>query len=911
MAAALGSIELVGREAELGQVAEWLELLSSGPAGLVIAGEPGIGKTSIWSAAVERAREAGAVLLTRPVEAELPLGYAGLADLLAEAATPVLDELPEPLARALAAALLLRDEPEGAEPLAVARGTLAALRALAERSPVVVAIDDVQWLDAASARALAYSARRFDEAPIGVALSRRDGHDDPLELAGALRDRTLELHLAGLSAGALGHLLRARVDQQTPRRVVMQVHERSGGNPFFALELARASGDVLPTSLRDVVERRLHALPRAAVPAVELAAILGPAPVAAFKDEAALDAALAAGVLVEREGEVRFAHPLLAAGSYERLPVGRRRSLHRRVAERSSGIEERARHLALATLEPDPDVAALLDEAAHGAQLRGASEFAVELAAQARRLTPGHDVETMVERTLTEAEYLYVAADEPGARARVDEVLASGLRGAVRARALIHRALHASEPEAAVALCEEAVAEQHADARLAARALSTLAWQRGAWLGDVEAALPEAVAAVELAEPLDDEATLVTVLTGAGLIGALAGDPRGERFFRRAVEIADRVQANHMQQVPGDREPRSAFAHQLWWRGDFTQADELLDCEREDAERHGDEGALMRLGVFRGELELRRGRWDEAEHRLEEALEDARDYWRIAALEVRCLVRGRRGDPAAITDAAEIAASPFAASHPGIAATAEYAVGLVELGAGDAARAAERLLRLAGLTERLGAYAERVLAAIPDAVLALLEAGRIEEAERLTARLEARAAKGDHPWASAAAALCRGSVLLATGDLDVSLARLGEGRRGFETIGAQWELARALLAEGNALRRAGTRTEAAASLERAAAIFGGLRAEPWRRRALDELRRARPRPRRDDSLTAAESRVATLVAAGRTNREVAAELFTTVATVEAHLTRIYRKLELRSRTELTRAVADGRVELDS
>jgi DNA-binding CsgD family transcriptional regulator len=900
------SIELVGREPELERVTGWVELLSSGPAGVVVAGDPGIGKTSVWSAALDRAGQAGAlVLATRPVEAELPLGYAGLTDLLVVAAEPLLEELSEPLARALAAALLLRNEPGGADPLAVARGTLAALRALAERGPVVVGIDDVQWLDAASARALAYVARRLGDAPIGFALSRRDGHDDPLELHDALGDRSLELHLGGLSAGALGHLLRTRVDEQTTRRVVLRVHERSGGNPFFALELARAPGAVLPTSLRAVVERRLQELPQAAMPAVELTAVLGSARVADFTD-AALDSALSAGVLIEREGEVRFAHPLLAAGSYERLPAGRRRALHRRAAERSSGIEERARHLALATADSDPEVATLLDEAARAAQLRGASEFAVELAAQARRLTHRADVEALAERTLAEAEYLYVAADEPAARARVQEVLASGSRGEVRARALIHGALHASDPEAAVALCEEAVSEQHGDPRLAARAMALLAWQRGAWLGDVEPALFEAVAAVELAEALDDEATLATVLTGAGLICGLAGDPRSERFFRRAVEIADRGR-----KVAGDREPRSAFAHQLWWRGHFAEAEELLEREGDEALRHGDEGALMRLGVFRGELELRRGDWDEAERSLEGTLEVARDYWRIAALEVRAQVRARRGDPAALGDAAEIAASPFAASDPVIAATADFTVGLVALGAGDAGRAAPGMLRLAGLTKRLGAHAERVLAAIPDTVLALLEAGRAEEADRLTARLEARAAKGDHRWASAAAGLCRGSVLLAAGDVVGAQTLLAESRHVFETIGAQWELAQALLAEGNALRRAGTRTAAGDALERASAIFGELGADPWRRRALDDLRRARPRPRRDDSLTAAESRVAALVAAGRTNREVAAELFTTVATVEAHLTRIYRKLELRSRTELARAVADGRVAFDS
>ena len=709
---------------------------------------------------LERARGVGVrVLVTRPVDAELPLGYVGLTDLLAEAAGPVLDEVSAPLARALGAAVLLHDDPDGADPLAVARGALAALRVLAERAPLLVAIDDVQWLDAASARAFAYAIRRLDDARIGVAVSLREGHRDPLELADALRDRIVELRLGGLSAGALGHLLRARVDHQLPRRAVARIHERSGGNPFFALELARAADDVLPTSLREVVERRLRTLPEGAVPAVELAAVLGPAPVASFGDPAALDAALATGVLVESEDQVRFAHPLLAAGAYERLPTGRRRSLHMQASEQPSGVEEHARHLALATGEPDAEVAALLDEAARMAQRRGASEFAVDLATHARRLTPVADVEAIVERTLAEAEYLYVAADEPAARARVDEVLASGARGAVRARALTHRALHASGPEEAVALCEAAVAEQHSDPRLAARALSTLAWQRGAWLGDLEAALPEAVASVELAEALDDEPTMATVLTGAGLISALAGDPRAEPFFLRAIEIAGRVVRQ-----PGDREPRSAFAHQLMWRGDFARAEELLEQESEEAQAHGDEGALMRLSVFAGELEFRRGRWDEAEARLDEALEDARDYWRIASLEVRCLVRGRRGEQAALADAAQIAASPFAANHV-IAAIAEYAVGLVELGAGDVGRAAERLHSLAGLTERLGAYAERVLAAIPDAALALLEAGRIEEAEQLTARLEARAAKGDHPWATAAAALCRGSVLLAAGDL--------------------------------------------------------------------------------------------------------------------------------------------------
>lgn len=908
MAAAAETIELVGRESELRRVAAWTQRLGGGASALLVEGEAGIGKTTVWAAAASAARATGAlVLTTRPAEVELPLGYAGLGDLLGEVAPAIVRELPEPLARALEAALLLRDDERGADPSAVARGTLRALQALAARSAVVLAVDDVQWLDPASARSLAFALRRLGGAPVAVVASLREGQLEPLDLAEAFGDGLERIRLDGLTPGALGRLLRLRVDPQLPRRTVVGIATRSAGNPFFALELTREpQTSALPATLRDVVDRRLAALPRAAERAVAEVSVLGPAPPGSFEDAEALDAALASGVLVEREGRIRFAHPLLAAGSYERLSPARRRALHRRAAERSGGLEERARHLALATGAPDAEIAGLLDRAVEAALRRGAGEFAVELAGQARRLTPPADVDAFVTRTLTEAECLYVAADEPAARERVDEVLASGLRGAVRARALIHRALHAWEPEEAVALCEEAVAERHDDDGLAARALSTLAWQRGAWLGEVATALPEAVAAVELAEGLDDESALATVLTGAGLICALAADSRGERFFQRAVEIADRIQ-----KAPGDREPRSAYAHQLWWRGDFEAAERLLDAELEQSTRHGDDGARMRLAVFRAELELRRGRWDETERLIAEALDDARGYWRIAALEVRCLARGRRGDPAALADATELDESGFAARDPALAGAGAYARGLVALSAGEVGPAAEQLLRLADLTERLGARAERVLAAIPDATLALLEAGRVDDAERLTTRVESRAAQGHHPWASGAAALCRGSILLAAAELDGARARLGEARRSFEELGARWELARALLAEGNALRRAGARTDAAGALERAAAIFGELRAAPWQRRALDELRRARPRPRRDDSLTAAESRVAALVAAGRTNKEVAAELFTTVATVEAHLTRIYRKLDIRSRTELARAVADGRVELDA
>jgi DNA-binding NarL/FixJ family response regulator len=172
-----------------------------------------------------------------------------------------------------------------------------------------------------------------------------------------------------------------------------------------------------------------------------------------------------------------------------------------------------------------------------------------------------------------------------------------------------------------------------------------------------------------------------------------------------------------------------------------------------------------------------------------------------------------------------------------------------------------------------------------------------------------RYAEDGHIWAVPAALRCRALILLAQGDAEGADAAADEAARGFESAGFPLDRGRALLVAGEALRRAGERRRAAEKLDAAKAIFTELGATLWVARAEAELRRARPRPRRDRELTSAERRVATLVAEGKTNREVASQLFTTVATVEAHLTRIYRKLGVRSRTELARRVAEDTLSL--
>lgn len=906
MGATFESAELIGRDAELTAVRRWLGLLRAGPAGLAVVGEAGIGKTSLWSAAIGMAREDGArILIARPVGAELTLGYAALGDLLQGVADEVIPALPAPQAAALAAALSLVSDPEPGNPLLVGRATLAALRILSAGGPLLLAIDDVQWLDPSSARALAFAARRVGDERIGFAVSLRDGHDDPLRLATGLEQRYLEIRLTGLSLGATGHLLRARMTSAMPRRRLVRIHEQAVGNPFFALELARQSDDTdaIPSALAELVLHRLDAA-QAGQSAIELLAVLGPVPVSAFPDPIALDAAVTDGVLVERDGEVRFAHPLLAAGAYERLPPARRRQLHRTAARSAASIEERARHLALAANGADPEVAVILDEAARSARARGAPEAAAELMAHARRLTPSDDIISRSRRMIDEAEDLLLADDGPRGRVLAEQVLAGDVGGAIRVRALFVAALTSLDPREAVSRLEAAVAVQHEDRILAARTLAQLAWQRGAWLGDVEPAIDEALAAVAQADAIGDPATLVSALTTAGLVLSLSNRPGAAEHFQRALSITDRIPL-----AVGDRMPDVAFALERSWRGDFVTATSLLAQARRAAEEQGNEWVIMRLNHFDAELAMRRGRWDDAARLFEDALVDAADYWRARTLVLRAILRARRGDPRATDDAEELRASPAAATDPLMSAAAEFTLGLLDHAAGRMGDAANRVARLAGTDALAGSRSAEFAATIPEIVAILVEAGRVGEAAALGQGLARRSVQLA-PWSDAAASLCLGLVAHASGRMDEAGSLLAAARAGFTDIGAPWELAQTLVAEGSLLRRMGHRRDAGALLDQAIMIFDGLGAEPSARRAREELRRARPRRRHDDSLTGAETRVASLVAQGMTNREIAAQQFTTVATVEAHLTRIYSKLGIRSRTDLARRVSDGSIRLD-
>ena len=820
-------------------------------------------------------------------------------------------QLPDPLARALASALLRTDPEPGLDPHAVGRGLVQAIRVLESCGPLVLALDDIQWLDAPSSRAISFAVRRL-KGSVGLLATWRDaeGPQDPLDLERTLGDRLTRLDVGPLSSGAIQLLLR-HAGSDLPQRSLLRLHATSGGNPFYALELARSAATPgLPHALRTVVSQRLTRLPDIARPAVELAAVLGPIDAGRLTrslegGEAALDAAVEAGLMVIRDGHACFDHPLLAAGAYESIAPGRRRALHRQALGIVHNLEEQARHVALATDGHDGDAAVLLEKAALAARSRGAPESGAELARQSRRLTPPSNADDHARRSVLQADLLYLAGADEEASKLVDEVLRSDVQGLPRARALIHRVQHDEEPHVAVARLEEAVAEATADDIVRARALATLAWMRGVWAGDLDRAVDEARAAVALAVSKGDSAVLTTALTTAAILHTYRGDPEAESYFHRAIECAD-----GFEWIAGDRSPFVAFAHHRFWQGDWEGADALLARERAQAFENGEESRLERLNIFEADLAIRRGHWSNADRLLQDALAWAPPgYWRTRALLSRALLNARRGAREALDDVAASSSSPATTADPVLAATASYATGLVALAEGRAQDAAACLAPLPDFLETQGLRELSILLVAPDAVEALVNAGDLSAATVMTDQLQRRAEACHHPLGLPATARCRGLLFLAGGDMDSALSQLARSRDSFERVDMPYELARTLLVEGNALRRARRRSLAGDALDQARQIFESLGAEQWAHRCQQELRRARPRLGHGLGLTEAERRVASLVVAGKTNREVATGLFTSVATVEAHLTRIYRKLGLRSRTELVLAVADGRVKL--
>jgi DNA-binding CsgD family transcriptional regulator len=917
--------EILGRDAELAAIASFLDRLEAGPVALVVEGEAGIGKTTLWEAGVAAAHRRGyPVLACRPVEAEATLSFAALGDLLDRVLDEVLAALPDPQRRAVEVALLRADAGEDpADQRAVSVATLGLLRLLARSGPLVVAIDDVQWLDGPSARVLEFAVRRLTCEPVGLLVSVRmtGGQAVPLRLEAWPPERVGRLLVGPLSAGALQRLVRSRLGRSLPRSVLLRVHEATAGNPLFAVEVVRVllqrpdgldpgQGLPVPEGLRQLVRLRLDGLPaqarRALLPISALTrstlAMVEQATGAPVLVRRGLGKAADTGV-IELDGDVvRFTHPLLRSVVYADASSQQRRRLHRRLAQVVVDPEEHARHLALGTDRPDAGVAQTLEEAAVLARARGAPAAAAELLELAGKRTPAARAQDRWRRTLDAGRYRFEAGDTQRARTLLETAVATAASHDARAQARQRLAavLHDSDgPLQSVPVLEHALVEAGANRRLRTEVERELA--HDLWLrGDLADARRHARAAVELAGDIGEPAALVTTATNQTLLDAAAGGVTPEILERARSLAAAAPASSGAAQLTMVERAEEVLALLLMVAGELDQARDIYLDQLEQASQRGDDHRREYLAWCLARVEVRAGDFQRAAVYAEESDLEAAGQEGLA-----CETLGARAEVAALLGRVEVAhraaGEGLAIAERrglGLAALRNRAVlGFLELSLGNPANAHRWLGPAVAAMGQMGLGEPAYIPLLPDEIEALIALGELEQAASLIDLLEERGRALDRPWALAAAARGRGLLRAARGEQAAALEALQQALGEHDRMAQPFELGRTLLAKGTIERRARKWGAARASLEGALTHFEELRAVLWVDRAWAELRRVGGRaPARQ--LTPTEERVAELVSTGLTNREVAAALFMSVRTVEANLSRIYHKLGVRSRTEV-------------
>jgi DNA-binding CsgD family transcriptional regulator/uncharacterized protein HemY len=906
---------LTGRQHELAAVETFLD--EHGPRALLLEGEVGIGKTSLWAAGLRASRgRAMAVLSARAAGAEVRLTFAGLSDLLGRLPGTAFAALPPPQHRALDAALLRDDAPDGlVDPRAVGQALLGVLRAVAADGPIVVAIDDLQWLDPPSERALTFALRRLVDEPVALLATARMDADEPppLGLERLLPDgRLRRLRIGPLSHSAVHELLRARLGLNLSRPALLRLHERTGGNPFFALEIGRllegrrieaASELPLPRSLRELVHERLARLPAGTRRVLLTAGALSQPRLSLLGRTAAADLrpAVERGI-VRLEGDVVvFAHPLLAFVPYEEAPAADRRRIHARLARVVGDVEERARHLAFAASGPNERVAKELDHAARRARARGAPDAAAELVRLARRLTPGSNVE----RLLAEAEYTFESGDAARARTLMEEALdlfdAGPRRSHVLARLAWFRGAWGSDPHGALALLDGAVEQAAGDLAVEAEIFECLAWHSH-FVGRHDEAARYARLGAAAADELGDPRWMALL----GLAVALAEGKLGRaRAARAAVARLEDLSAAvvHLRVI---EDPAWLVATFLASDGDLKGALALVRPLHDRALERGDESSLPNLLEYLALLEFRAGNWQRADELVENASEIAvrtdQENQRLALRAWRAFLDAHLGRvESAQAAAADTIAAAAERRLPVFEDVARWALMLLDLSRDDPAATLAQFDQLVHPDRGIGEHS--FFRHYGDAAEASAALGQSDAAAAAVRRWRARATALDRAVAGPGGDRCLGLVAVGMGDLERGLRLLERAVARGRALPEPFELARSLLALGTAQRRARYKRMAATTLGQALEIFERLPAPLWAERVTREVARIGGRRVDDGALSETERRVVALVAAGRTNDEVARELVVSTKTVEWNLSKVYRKLGVRSRAELAARLA--------
>jgi DNA-binding CsgD family transcriptional regulator len=928
---ALGALMHVGRDAEARKISRFLGELPAGPRILLIEGEAGIGKTTLLQDGLNEAVQIGMTVLSAcPVESEAPLAFAGLADLLETVPAAVIDGLPAPQRQAVRQAILRAErQSQPVDPRTTATAMLTLLRSLPGKRPVMLAFDDLPWLDAPSARVLSFALRRLRHEPVGLlATVRTDWSADLPRLAtdSIPAHRVDRLKLGPLSFGAIRELLSTQTTPSPGRSLLLLLYEASGGNPLFALELAAkatASGSPrlidgldVPDSLRRLAGGRLTGLPTgtrdvllvsalAAEPALPVICAAARQPATAHAD---LEAGVHAGLLIDMGTHVRFVHPLMRSMVIRRARAGDRRAAHRRLAAVVQDAEVRARHLAMAAEGPDEAIAAEAEAAARVAVCRGDYDTAGDLAELALTLTPLGQPERRRSRVILAAEQRFDESDPARACSLLESVIDAEPPGPARAdlqRRLERYRMFRGEPLGSwTAALGRALDEAGDDA--AVRAIIMMDQTVAASLaGNFPEAIRSAELILDLAERTGDKALEAQSCARLALATFLHVGSLRHDLISRALAGPEQPA-----RLSIDLRPKFAVGHILHLTGDLDGARILYQQEYAAATAQGVRTGLAMLLWAQAENEGWAGDWPRAEHLAAEGHVLAEDSGSLEAMAFMSASRGlmhayRGRIDASHSDAMHAVELATHLGLPLLATFAARAFGIAALSTGDARGAYEQLKPFAAATHALGIGEPALCRLLPDEIEALTRLGELDAAEALLEPFETRSVRLGREWGVAVAARCRGLLFAAQGELAAAEEAIEAAMAMHQRLPMPFEKARTLLAAGEIHRRARHKLRAIGLLRASLEIFERLGAPLWQRRVLDELARgggqATPLGERP-VLTTAEQRVADLVAIGHTNPEIATELFMGQRTVEAHLSRVFRKLGVRSRTELCRAL---------
>lgn len=919
-------VALLGRREELRAIETLLAQAIAGDSGaLALIGTAGTGKTALMRTAEALAGASPAaplILRARGIESEAEIAFAGLLELV-RPLTGLIERLPEPQALALQGALAMAPA-EATDRFSVSAATLAILALAAGERAVLVLVDDLHWLDPPSAQAILFAARRLWRDGVAILLSTR-----PERHVGTLLEGIAALEVGPLPPEEAAVLARAASSRDLGDDEVETLVVGTGGNPLAIVDAARnmgAAGEaiegvVLPVPvaerIRVGVERRLEAMIPAERTAVLMAATAGTRSDCAVVEAAlaeegldlgALEAAENAGVLRIHGGAIEFDHPLTRSAAYGAGGGHEQRRAHRALAHAfAEGSPERAWHLAAAAVSADEEAAAALEAAGRDAMTRGAPSSA--LRAFDRAVSLSEEREAGARRLLLSGEAARLAGDVEHARDAVALAIERTGDPLLRADALallfqmdVWRAPLVTARSIAVEADRLAGVDPVRAARMLGEAAAAL-MRSGSVAQGLEFA--ERAQGMIRAQGLEDDSVDFSVYF------ALVMDARGPEVVAPLRSLGERLR-----HAAPTAQTLALIQQVAWvetWMEEYDSAAVLLE-HAVSVGRSQAPGALPMALATRAELAYRRGRWQTALADTTEAASLAAAFEQAHArgLALTCQSRieaclGRAEDcRRTARDAAAIGLRLGGENSP-TSAYGEPALGLLELANGRPIEAIAHFRRVESSFRRGGIREPGVVLAVGDLIESFARSGQRDEAHALLVDFEETARLTGRRGARAIAARCRGILAPEASFADAFVEALAE----HDGVDMPFERARTELAMGERLRRARRRAEARVHLRQALTAFEHLGAADWARAAARELevsgetanRRTGPR---SDELTPQELQVALMVASGATNREAGARLFLSAKTVEAHLGRVYRKLGVRSRTELAARVAgDG------